>query len=60
MHLVRHMKSLASESKAFQSCSTVEIRGQSSRKEQLQIEIGIANSDTELFIIGLASEPGLP
>ena len=37
------MKSLASESKAFQSCSTVEIHGQASQEEPFQIEIGVTN-----------------
>ena len=35
MHLVRHMKSSASETKPFQSRSRVEIFGQARRKERL-------------------------
>ena len=54
MHLVRHMKSSASESKPFQSRSRGEIPGQARRKERLSRsklkEPFLIDSDAELFM----------
>ena len=54
MHLVRHMKSSASESKPFQGRSRGEIPGQARRKERLSRsklkELFLIDSDAELFM----------
>ena len=54
MHLVRHMKNSASESKPFQSRSRGEIPGQARRKERLSRsklkEPFLIDSDAELFM----------
>ena len=69
--MVRHMKSSASESKAFQSGSKGEIPGRAKRTgEPFQIETGVLiDSDAKLFMYliqcevrlmkSTSSEPGL-
>ena len=71
MHLVRYMKSAASESKAFQSRSKGEIPGRTRRKEQLSgsklKQAFLIDSGAELFMYlihsvlmtSTASEPRL-
>ena len=70
MHWVRYMKSSASESKPFQSCSKGEIPGRARRKERLSRsklkQTFLTDSDDETFhelnsmlLLGLASKPGL-
>ena len=54
MHWVRYMKSSASESKPFQSCSKGEIPGRARRKERLGRsklkQAFVIDSNTELFM----------
>ena len=71
MHLVRYMKSAASESKAFQSRSKGKIPGRARRKEQLSgsklTQAFLIDSEAELFtylihsvlMTSTESEPGL-
>ena len=54
MHWVRYMKSSASESKPFQSCSKGEIPGRARRKERLSRsklkQAFVIDSNAELFM----------
>ena len=54
MHLVWYMKSFASESKPFQSCSKGNILGHARRKDQLSRsklkQVFLIDSDTKLFM----------
>ena len=53
MHLIRYMKSSASESKPFQSRSKGEIPGRATRKERLsrsKLKQAFLDSDAELFM----------
>ena len=69
MHLVRQMKVSASESKPFQSRSTVEIPGLARREERLSRfklkRTFLIDSDAELFMYSIqyirfgSSEPGV-